>query len=403
MAGIRTLVAALDRLARPVPPWQADPDTDLRYRTVALGVLFTMVSMIPYAALYAMRGAHVVALVHLLGLAPAFLAWKLKEQAARLNASMHVLASGVFAVIAVSIYAEGGLVSGSAPWLSLVPAIFALAGLPRAALVWLALGALYLCVLLFMAVAGHRFPHADDPLVLVTRVTDIVLLGVTFCGFILLLERGRQRAMREPVERHAALVLTRQAAAVVEVEAQLPVLQVEPKRKLLSSIMDSGARRAFHESAPMALAQTSRGRARILVAEDNPVNQLVARGMLAKLGYDTEVVANGELAVAALSRQRFDAVLMDCQMPVMDGFAATRAIRERERDTESLSVPIVAVTANAMPGDREQCLEAGMDAYLSKPVTLEGLDAVLSVALSLRRATSVVLRSVWNLSVCWHE
>ena len=118
---------------------------------------------------------------------------------------------------------------------------------------------------------------------------------------------------------------------------------------------------------------------RILVIEDNLVNQEVARGFVEALGYRCDVVADGEEALAALRRQRYDALLMDCHMPGMDGFSATRAIRELEARgvLAPPRLPIIAVTAHALAGDRERCLDAGMDGYLSKPFTLEGLAATL--------------------------
>jgi signal transduction histidine kinase/DNA-binding response OmpR family regulator len=114
---------------------------------------------------------------------------------------------------------------------------------------------------------------------------------------------------------------------------------------------------------------------RILVAEDNPVNQKVVVKMLQRLGHIVEVAQNGLEAVQAVERRRYDVVLMDCQMPEMDGFEATAQIRRR---TSTLGhVPIIAVTANASSADREKCLDSGMDAYLSKPVKIEGLAAAL--------------------------
>ncbi len=120
---------------------------------------------------------------------------------------------------------------------------------------------------------------------------------------------------------------------------------------------------------------------RVLLAEDNPVNQMVAVGMLNELGHDTTVVADGEEAVEAFREGDFDLVLMDCQMPVLDGFKATMSIRRWEQEQERPPTTIVALTANALSGDRERCLAAGMDDYISKPVSLEELAAAITGAL----------------------
>ncbi|MGI9204621.1 MAG: two-component regulator propeller domain-containing protein [Woeseiaceae bacterium] len=114
----------------------------------------------------------------------------------------------------------------------------------------------------------------------------------------------------------------------------------------------------------------------VLLVEDNPVNQAVALGMLEELGCDTVVAINGLEAIDHASKREFDVVLMDCEMPVMDGFTATAAIRDRA--TVAGNVPIIALTANAVDGDRERCIAAGMQDYLSKPVTVEKLHGTLS-------------------------
>jgi CheY-like chemotaxis protein len=125
---------------------------------------------------------------------------------------------------------------------------------------------------------------------------------------------------------------------------------------------------------PEAIAPTAP--LRILVAEDNRINQMVIVRMLEKDGHRVDVVGNGREALAALEGASYDLVLMDCQMPEMDGFEATSAIRATERPSGA-HVTIVALTANAMEGDRERCLAAGMDDYLAKPITRHALVAVL--------------------------
>ena len=117
---------------------------------------------------------------------------------------------------------------------------------------------------------------------------------------------------------------------------------------------------------------------RLLLVEDNPVNLLVAQKLLSVLGYECDTAANGEIALAQMASDAYDLVLMDCQMPVLDGYAATRRWREIEAGQASVRhLPIVAMTANAMAGDRQRCLDAGMDDYLAKPVTRDLLDACL--------------------------
>ncbi len=108
--------------------------------------------------------------------------------------------------------------------------------------------------------------------------------------------------------------------------------------------------------------------ARILLVEDNQVNQAVALAMLSKAGYRADVAANGREALEALERIAYNLVLMDCQMPDMDGFAATRQLRSPDSTVLNRNVPVIAMTANAMSGDRERCMASGMDDYLSKPV-----------------------------------
>jgi two-component system, sensor histidine kinase and response regulator len=133
-------------------------------------------------------------------------------------------------------------------------------------------------------------------------------------------------------------------------------------------------------SEPPPAASTSQSLS-ILLAEDNPINQKLATRLLEKHGYRVQVAGSGQEAVALSAQQRFDVILMDVQMPVIDGFQATALIRERERGRQR--TPIIALTAHAMKGDRERCLEAGMDGYISKPIrSAELFDAINTLHLA---------------------
>jgi two-component system sensor histidine kinase/response regulator len=133
---------------------------------------------------------------------------------------------------------------------------------------------------------------------------------------------------------------------------------------------------AADAEAPMPRGATLRGR--VLLAEDNAVNQMVAEAMIASLGLAVEVASNGQEALLLATTQAFDIVLMDCQMPVLDGYQATAILRQRAAQDGRGHLPVIALTANAMDGDRDQCLAAGMDDYLAKPYTRVQLEQVLS-------------------------
>jgi signal transduction histidine kinase len=156
-----------------------------------------------------------------------------------------------------------------------------------------------------------------------------------------------------------------------------PIRRADLLRVLSSVLEDSGT------DAPAPAAPAAGGpplTVRALLVEDDPVNQAVACAMLRKLGVAARLASHGGEAVAMVQKDDFDVVLMDCQMPVLDGYEATAAIRALE-DPRRAAVPIVAVTANAMQGDEEKCRAAGMDAFLAKPYTLTALRAALASVL----------------------
>jgi two-component system sensor histidine kinase/response regulator len=136
-----------------------------------------------------------------------------------------------------------------------------------------------------------------------------------------------------------------------------------------------GATKAISNPRPSDVPENRQ--TRVLVVEDNLTNQLVAKVLLNKLGYHADLVANGVEALQALRETDYDAVLMDCEMPEMDGLEATRCIREYRPGTRNPQIPIIALTADAVLGDRDKCLEAGMNDYLAKPVEPRQLAAVL--------------------------
>jgi two-component system, sensor histidine kinase and response regulator len=152
-----------------------------------------------------------------------------------------------------------------------------------------------------------------------------------------------------------------------------PVSQPELLDGILTAL--GGKSKWEPERVNTEISSVASGR-RILLAEDNVVNRAVAAAILEKYGHSLVHAANGREAVEAAARERFDLIFMDVQMPVMDGFEATRRIREAE-DTLGRHTRIAAMTAHAMAGDRERCLTAGMDDYLSKPLDKEELLALI--------------------------
>ena len=188
-----------------------------------------------------------------------------------------------------------------------------------------------------------------------------------------------------------------------DLEAALAT-QLAPMRRLAKPVRQSMLRRVLHEalqavpfheisSAPAMLAPENEpvlDHLSVLLVEDNMVNRTLALEMLQRLGCDAMHAGNGVEALDALEKQQFDVVLMDCQMPVMDGFIATRKLREREFAKKLEATRVVALTANALAGDREACLAAGMNDYLAKPFTLAQLRNILLPSKVSRSAANKV-------------
>jgi len=206
----------------------------------------------------------------------------------------------------------------------------------------------------------------DDPLLGLSP--DVIITDCPECLF------GLRPVMTAPillVTAYGSFLPGEEAAALAPLQQQARplarnALYQNLRRTLLPdlTIID----RARLESVP------SQRRGRVLLVEDNPVNQLVAKGMLGKLGCDVVVAAHGVEALDQLEHDEFDLVLMDCNMPVMDGYEASRQIRQSGRWPH---LPIVALTANAMSEERERCRAAGMSDYLAKPFRREELAALL--------------------------
>jgi PAS domain S-box-containing protein len=155
-----------------------------------------------------------------------------------------------------------------------------------------------------------------------------------------------------------------------------PIKQSELFDAIVTAMAEHGRKTERYESTS-ALIQASERSLRVLLAEDNPVNQTLAMRILERLGHKAQVANNGKEALERAQEEEFDVILMDVQMPEMDGLEATMAIREAEAGSRK-HVPIVAMTAHAMKGDREKCLDAGMDGYLSKPIRVDELKKVMS-------------------------
>ncbi|MBA1379392.1 hybrid sensor histidine kinase/response regulator [Pseudomonas brassicacearum] len=211
----------------------------------------------------------------------------------------------------------------------------------------------------------------------VQRSVDDGLLGlnpdilITDCPECLFNLRPTFAAPILLVTAYGSFMPSEEAAALAPLLQQARPLARHALYQILRRALQSEAT-TINDAQIEALAPSRRGR--VLLVEDNPVNQLVAKGMLVKLGCEVVVAAHGIEALDQLEQQDFDLVLMDCNMPVMDGYEASRQIRRSGRWP---NLPIVALTANAMPEERERCRAAGMSDYLSKPFRREELAALL--------------------------
>jgi signal transduction histidine kinase/ActR/RegA family two-component response regulator len=209
----------------------------------------------------------------------------------------------------------------------------------------------------------------------VVAVPEVESLPVGPGPDLLVIERGQVPRLVDPSSAARIWILSpqRESGRPAGFGAEVEVL---PFNQRASRWYDRLARSTLERSSPSPpSAAPAVGAPRILVVDDNNVNQLVARSMLSRMGLACDLVNNGREALDALLLRDYDCVLMDCQMPEMDGYAATRAHRAREQGRRT---PILAMTAHAMAGDREKCLEAGMDDYLTKPITMEQLRSALA-------------------------
>ena len=189
-------------------------------------------------------------------------------------------------------------------------------------------------------------------------------------------EQGRQRHGGTGLGLGLGLTISRDLARAMAGDVQL-LDEPGPGATFVFTLRAEPAWRGDNAGLVQSLVLPT-FRAHALLVDDNAVNAEVARAMLEHLGLSVSVAGDGEQALAALAGGGFDVVLMDCEMPVLDGLAATRRWREHEQHApDATHVPIVALTASAVQGDRERCLAAGMDDYLAKPVELAELAAVL--------------------------
>lgn len=193
--------------------------------------------------------------------------------------------------------------------------------------------------------------------------------------FVLLASQNQLTRLPEKVEQYDSLVLSK------------PLVQSELFNALLGFVADTHV--SILKERPSQNQETHEIiDARVLLVEDNYINVVVAKGLIEMFGPTVEVAENGAEALSLLSRQHFDLVFMDCQMPGMDGYDCSRQIRADTSGQMNTDIPIIALTANAMRGDREKCLAAGMDDYLAKPVEAETIYQTLRKWLNKQAGTN---------------
>jgi PAS domain S-box-containing protein len=181
----------------------------------------------------------------------------------------------------------------------------------------------------------------------------------TLCEFLLIADQGELSRSNKKVQQEQCLVLSK------------PMVQSELFNAMLGFV--SGKTRSLLEQQVQSETQHEIIDARILLVEDNYINVVVAKGLIEMFGPTVDVAENGEIALALLRKRRYDLIFMDCQMPVMDGYQCSREIRADQSGQFDNQIPIIALTAHAMRGDKEKCLDAGMSDYLAKPVESESL------------------------------
>ncbi len=219
--------------------------------------------------------------------------------------------------------------------------------------------------------------RAGSPIPIV--LSDVNMPAIDGFGFV-------ERCRRDEALQSTVFIMltsaTRTGDAALGKKLRIAAQLVKPVKQseLYDAIMEGlGMAAPTLESDKQTASAPASGPLRILLAEDSVPNQKLAIGLLSKWGYTTVVAVNGQQAVdRALSDRNFDLILMDVQMPELDGFEATRRIREAERAAGLRPTPIIAMTAHAMKGDRERCLEAGMDGYISKPVRAPELSRTIA-------------------------